>query len=253
MLEAIARARDLPLARWLHALAIPEVGEATAYDLAAVHRDLEEVADSPILRDVLELHRLRAEAAAAKPKKRAKKEAVPSAPGELQLGFDAEPPEAGDYEALVAELQNTEDRLDAAGFAKRTKKKDGAGFTTTVGPVTARAVLDFFQSEQGRAVLQRLHDLGIRPRGRGDAPVPRDHPFAGKTLVLTGTLHTITRSAATERIRAVGGNTSSSVSKKTDFLVVGENAGSKLDEARAHGVKELSEEEFLGMLNGAGG
>jgi DNA ligase (NAD+) len=253
MLEAIARARDLPLARWLHALAIPEVGEATAYDLAAVHRDLEDVADSPILRDVLELHRLRTEAAAAKPKKRAKKEAADNAPSELQLGLDAEPREGGDYEAFMAELQKTEDRLDAAGFAKRTKKKDGAGFTTTVGPVTARAVLDFFQSEQGRAVLQRLRDLGIRPRGRSDAAVARDHPFAGKTLVLTGTLHSITRSAATERIRALGGSTSSSVSKKTDYLVVGENAGSKLDEARAHGVKELSEEEFLGMLNGAGG
>jgi DNA ligase (NAD+) len=259
MLEAIARARDLPLARWLHALAIPEVGEATAYDLAAVHRDLEEVADSPILRDVLELHRLRADAAAAKPKKRAKKtraigEDDPEAPlAELQLDFErtlkaAFPDAPGEYEALMAELEKTEDRLDAAGFAKRTKKKDGEGFTTTIGPVTARAVLEFFHSDQGRAVLKRLRDFGIRPRGRSDAPVARDHPFAGKTLVLTGTLHAITRSAATERIRAVGGNTSSSVSSKTDYLVVGESAGSKLDEARAHGVKELSEAEFLALL-----
>jgi DNA ligase (NAD+) len=148
----------------------------------------------------------------------------------------------------MAELEKTEDRLDAAGFAKRTKKKDGEGFTTTIGPVTARAVLEFFHSDQGRAVLKRLRDFGIRPRGRSDAPVARDHPFAGKTLVLTGTLHAITRSAATERIRAVGGNTSSSVSSKTDYLVVGESAGSKLDEARAHGVKELSEAEFLALL-----
>jgi DNA ligase (NAD+) len=253
MLEAITRARDLPLARWLHALAIPEVGEATAYDLAAVHRDLEEVADSPILRDVLELHRLRAEAAAAKPKKRAKKAAAADesegGPGELQFGFETESAAGeSDYERLNAELLKTEERLDAAGFAKRTKKKDGAGFTTTVGPVTARAVVDFFASEQGRVVLERLRALGIRPLGRGDASAARDHAFTGKTLVLTGTLHTITRSAATERIRAVGGNTSSSVSKKTDYLVVGENAGSKLDEARAHGVKELTEEQFLAML-----
>lgn len=255
MLEAIARARDLPLARWLHALAIPEVGEATAYDLAAAHRDLEEVADSPILRDVLELHELRAKSAAAKPKRRAKKaagEAAEAAGGEMLLGLESAPAEAGEgeYERLTAELQRTEDRLDAAGFAKRTKKKDGAGFTTTAGPVTARAVLEFFAGAQGRAVLERLRALGIRPLGRSDSPVARDHLFTGKTLVLTGTLHTITRSAATERIRAVGGNTSGSVSKKTDYLVVGENAGSKLDEARAHGVKELTEEEFLGMLGG---
>jgi DNA ligase (NAD+) len=96
-------------------------------------------------------------------------------------------------------------------------------------------------------VLARLRRLGIEPRGKVHS-APSGHVFSGKTLVLTGTLTGITRGAATERIRAVGGNVSSAVSKKTDFLVVGENAGSKLDEARKHGVKELSEAEFLEML-----
>jgi DNA ligase (NAD+) len=242
MLDAIERARSLPLSRWLHGLAIPEVGETTAYDLAAVHRDVNELADSPILRDVLTLHLLRAEVAEAKPKKRAKAKAP-----ELELALSEESP-TSTYDALCAELSATEQRLEAAGFAKRTKKKDGEGFTTTIGPVAARAVVDFFASDAGRRVVERLREFGIRPLGRTDAATTRDHAFTGKTLVLTGTLHTITRSAATERIRAVGGATSSSVSKKTDFLVVGENAGSKLDEARAHGVKELSEEEFLAML-----
>ena len=243
MLEAIERARTLPLSRWLHALAIPEVGEATAYDLASVHRDLAETANSGIVRDVLELHRLRAEAAAAKPRKRGK--AKESEGDELIAVEDT----AGKYESLCQTLSTVESRLETAGFGKRTKKKDGAGFTTTIGPVAARAVLDFFSGTQGQAVLQRLRDLGINPVGRAPTqPGVANHPLSGKTLVLTGSLTSITRTAAGERIRAVGGNVSSSVSKKTDFLVVGENAGSKLDEARAHGVKELSEPEFLAML-----
>lgn len=302
MLEAIARAREFPLARWLHALAIPEVGETTAHDLAAVHTDLEDLAQSPLLRDVLHIHQLRADIAASRPKKRSKSKpqasrkpstallegsahllpgagqappardsasvegnereipaqqehtgsdrALPSSTAsELDLGL-AIPASSEEqrYEALVLDLEATEQRLEKARFAKRTKKKDGSGFVTTAGPVTARAVRDFFHGEQGQRVLARLRELGIRPLGKSATPVPSDHPFSGKTLVLTGTLHTIKRGAATEKIRAVGGNVSSSVSKKTNFLVVGEDAGSKLDEARAHGVKEMSEGEFLELL-----
>ena len=100
---------------------------------------------------------------------------------------------------------------------------------------------------------ERLKELGITPKGRpAAAAVPMDHPFTGKTLVLTGTLSAIKRGAAAEAIRAVGWNVGSSVSKKTDFLVVGEDAGSKLDEARKHGVRELTEAEFLQLLQPAG-
>ena len=142
-----------------------------------------------------------------------------------------------------------QERLEKAGFGQRTKKKDGHGFVTTAGPVLARAALDYFASEQGRKVLARLAELGIAPKGRsGGAPQAPGHPFAGKTFVLTGTLPTLKRGDASQMIRDVGGNVSSSVSKKTDYLLAGAEAGSKLDEARALGVKEIDEEEFLRML-----
>ena len=214
LLDAAERAKSLPLARWLHALAIPEVGETTAHDLAQHHETLEAVADSPLLRDVLDLDRLRAE----------KNKDAADAIGR---------------------------RLIESGFGQSSKKAkaDPRDAVVVVGPVIARATLDWFASDRGREVLKRLRQLSIAPRGKIHSAAG-GHIFSGKTLVLTGTLHTITRGAATERIRAVGGNVSSSVSKKTDFLVVGENAGSKLDEARKHGVKELSEAEFLEALGG---
>ena len=214
LLDAAERAKALPLARWLHALAIPEVGETTAHDLAKFHETLEAIAASPLLRDVLELDRVRAEKS---------KEAAD------EIGA----------------------RLIATGFAQNSKKAkaEPRDAVVAIGPVIARATLAWFASERGREVLARLRTLGIAPRGQS-ASIASDHPFSGKTLVLTGTLTATTRGAATERIRAVGGNVSSSVSKKTDFLVVGENAGSKLDEARKHGVNELSESEFLETLGG---
>jgi DNA ligase (NAD+) len=213
LLDAVERAKTLPLARWLHALAIPEVGETTAHDLAKYHETLEDVADSPLLRDVLELDQLR-----------------------------------GEKNKDAADVVGR--RLIESGFAHSSKKAkaEPRDAVVTVGPVVARAALDWFESERGRTVLARLRKLGIKPRGQKISGAAGGHPFSGKTLVLTGTLAGIARGAATERIRAVGGNVSSSVSRKTDFLVVGENAGSKLDEARKHGVKELSEAEFLAML-----
>ena len=75
-------------------------------------------------------------------------------------------------------------------------------------------------------------------------------PFAGKTFVLTGTLPTLTREEATAKIEALGGKVSSSVSKKTDSVLAGDDAGSKLDKAQKLGVKIIDEKEFLRMCAG---
>jgi DNA ligase (NAD+) len=94
-----------------------------------------------------------------------------------------------------------------------------------------------------------LRTLGIAPKGGGGKA---DSPFAGKTFVLTGTLEKMHRNEAGEKIRALGGNVSSSVSRKTSFVVAGPGAGSKLDDAKALGVTVLDEDQFLEMLAGAG-
>jgi DNA ligase (NAD+) len=96
-----------------------------------------------------------------------------------------------------------------------------------------------------------MHRLGISPRGVTKAASTKSHPFAAKTFVLTGTLPTLSRDEASAMIREVGGNVTGSVSKKTDYVLAGEEAGSKLDRARELGVPVLDEKQFRALLGAA--
>ena len=122
-----------------------------------------------------------------------------------------------------------------------------------VGQVASARVLDFFQSEAGRAMMEKLAALRIDPQSDNYAPVPQAAAgagLAGTTWVITGTL-TEPRPVFEELIRQRGGKTSGSVSKNTAYLLAGEEAGSKLDKARQLGVKVVSEAEFRAMLENA--
>ena len=213
-IHAIERARTLPFSRWLFALAIPDVGKTTATQLARFHDNIDEVADSQLLRDVLEYHERRKQ---------------------KQDGKE------------IAE------RLTKAGFAKRSKSKAEKkhGIVTEVGPVVARSVLDFFASATGRKILHRLKQLEIQPKSeRVSAKKAAEFPLAGKTFVLTGALPSMTREEATDEIEALGGRVSSSVSKKTDYVLAGAEPGSKFDKAKQLGIRILDEAEFRQMLAG---
>jgi DNA ligase (NAD+) len=123
-----------------------------------------------------------------------------------------------------------------------------------VGPITAKAIVGWATSDHGRKALRRMHELGLKPQGMPSLAAGANAGtgvFRGKTFVLTGTLPTLSRDQASERIREAGGNVTGAVSKNTDYLLAGENAGSKLDKARELGVTILSEEEFLKLV-GAG-
>lgn len=238
LLEAIERARRLPLARWLNGLAIPEVGEETAHDLARFHQSLAEVADSQLLRDVIALDRLRKEMVSANPRAKSNRSKIQPEREDLVQR----------YQRLVPEADRIGRRLIDVGFAERAKRKDArdSDAVTKIGPVVARAALEWFSSERGRKVLERLRTLGIQPRGA--IPTSVQNAFAGKTFVLTGSLERMPRSEAQEIIRSRGGNVSGSVSRKTDFVVAGPGAGSKLTEATALGIQILSEDDFLKLL-----
>ena len=192
-INAIERAKTLPLSRWSYALAIPDVGKTTATQIAKFHETIEDVADSQLLRDVLDYH-----------EKRDQKESAKE----------------------IAE------RLIKAGFAKRSKSKaEKDGIVTEVGPVVAKSVLDFFASPAGKKILRRMKELGIQPKNeKVSAKKAAKLPLAGKTFVLTGTLPSMTRDEATEKIEALGGHVSSS------------------DKAKQLGVKIIDESEFRKMV-----
>ncbi len=118
--------------------------------------------------------------------------------------------------------------------------------TPGVGEKMARSIRTQLDDERMRALIADLRAVGLRFAEAG--PAPTDGPLAGKAVVLTGTLPTLSREEATERIQAAGGRVTSAVSKKTHYLVAGESAGSKLEKARRLMVPVLDEEKLLVML-----
>ena len=119
-----------------------------------------------------------------------------------------------------------------------------------IGEVVAASIRDFFDTESNRILIDRLEAHGVNLREeRRNVPV-ENMVFAGKTFVVTGSLKNYSRDEMHERIKQLGGKPSSSVSKKTDFVVAGEEAGSKLEKANSLGVRVLTEDEFESLARG---
>ncbi len=173
LLDALAHSKNTTLPRFLYALGIRDVGEATARALA-VH--------------------------------------------------------FGDLDALLAASADEIERVP------------------DVGPVIAASVHRFFQQPHNREVIDALRERGVRWAAVKKSAGSPDSPVAGRSFVLTGSLALMTREQAQERILALGGKVSGSVSKKTDYVIAGAEAGSKLRKAQALGVRVMSEEEFMKLL-----
>jgi DNA ligase (NAD+) len=140
----------------------------------------------------------------------------------------------------LAETFGTVERLMDAGTDELTAVEN-------IGGVVAGSVVDFFRDKANRDLVASYLERGvvIEPAVRRSV----SGPFAGKTLVVTGTLETLSREEAKEAIRAAGGSAAESVSKKTGFVLVGADPGSKAEKARSLGVPVLSEAEFLAMIH----
>ena len=139
---------------------------------------------------------------------------------------------------VLAQEFGTLDALMEASAERLTEVRD-------VGAVTAEYIVSWFREPQSRHLLERLRAAGVNFKCEIEIT---DRRFEGMTFVLTGALSLFTRDEATERIESLGGKASGSVSKKTTYVVAGENAGSKLRKANELGIPVLSEEEFLKML-----
>ncbi|MBY0294368.1 NAD-dependent DNA ligase LigA [Patescibacteria group bacterium] len=118
-----------------------------------------------------------------------------------------------------------------------------------IGPIVGKSIVGWFDEKENRKLLERLQKLiHITNPEYKTAQTSGNLPLSGKTFVLTGTLSTMSRDEAKEKIRKLGGDVSSSVSKNTTYVVAGEEAGSKLDKAQELGVQVLSEEQFQTLL-----
>ena len=117
-----------------------------------------------------------------------------------------------------------------------------------IGPVVAQSISDFFAGQAGRALVERLKAAGLTMKADRSAAPAAEQVLSGKTLVVTGTLETFSRQEIETIIKQLGGKAGGSVSKKTSYVVAGEEAGSKLDKARKLGVPVLSEKEFLKLI-----
>jgi DNA ligase (NAD+) len=117
-----------------------------------------------------------------------------------------------------------------------------------VGPIVAESIVSFFQEGRTKKAIRTLKDAGVNTKKLKAKKVVKETAIKGKTFVVTGTLKGYARKEMEDYIKSLGGKVSSSVSKKTAYLLCGESPGSKLDNAKKLGVKVLSEEEFEGLV-----
>jgi len=146
-------------------------------------------------------------------------------------------------------FQNAQLIADAAGDMDTLESMSAEQLEAVeqVGPVIAKSVVSFFAQPQNRAIVEKLRRAGVNLRGV-TKPQAASGPLLGKSFVLTGTLPSLTREEATAMIVGAGGKVSGSVSKKTDYVVAGDAAGSKLTKAEALGVKVIDEAGLRDLL-----
>jgi DNA ligase (NAD+) len=145
--------------------------------------------------------------------------------------------------SLLAEHFGSIKKLMDADYEKLRDLED-------IGPEIAESISDFFSRKENRKSIERMYKLGLSPKR---PPSGGGRPLAGKTFVFTGSLDGYTRSEAENLVESLGGRAASSVSGNTDYLVRGENPGSKLSDARKEGVSIIGEAEFQELVDKAGG
>ncbi len=142
---------------------------------------------------------------------------------------------------VLAEYFHT---MDALMKAPRAELE----LVSEIGPIVAETIYHFFREPRNEALIGRLRSSGVQMQMEGPAPDRPEQVFAGKTIVVTGTLEAMARQEIKELIEARGGRVTSSVSKKTDFVLAGADPGSKVDKARSLGIAIVDEIEFRSML-----
>jgi len=149
----------------------------------------------------------------------------------------------GETAEILAREFHSLDELAAAS-------KESLTSIDTIGPKIADSIIAFFKQEENKNIINKLRAAGVN-LGE-EAATPKELPLAGQEFVITGRLEAFTRQEAEARIKALGGTTKDNVTQKTNCLVAGADPGSKLARAQALGIKQLTEEDFIRLLNETG-
>jgi DNA ligase (NAD+) len=140
---------------------------------------------------------------------------------------------------FLSEAFGNMDQISAADVEKLQQAEE-------VGPKVAESIFQFFREPRNRELVDRLRGVGLQFEYRSSRPVAG--PLRGTTFVLTGTLPNLTREEAKAKIESAGGKVASTVSRKTTYVVAGDDAGSKLDKARELGIRVITEEQLLDLI-----
>ena len=215
LLISIEKARNITLPRLLTSLSIPQVGEETAYDIVDYFNNKSVPHITP----------------------------SGSSKADSAISANGHTGSAGSIsEEIVAKGKESDSILDMIASATKEEIESIHG----VGPVVAKSVHDWFEDSDNRKLMKNL--LKQVMIGEMKKTTGADLPLQGKTFVFTGTMPTLDRLDAERMVRDLGGEVSSSVSKKTGYVVAGENPGSKLGKAESLGVKVIGEEGFLALI-----
>lgn len=255
ILDSIAQSRTPPLARFLFALGIRHVGESTAKQLAAAFGNLDTVrrAPEPILACLPDIGSVVAHAIAHYFRQPAQQKMLDDLLQHVAPQAAAPSPQTRAHAAPEQWLQRLPGIKLSEKRAAELWQLAGSLHALQTDQALPQEWQDWRKQPAHAALLQEIAAFTeALPENSADGVSgslhPKNSPIAGKTFVLTGTLPTLKRDQAAALIEAAGGKVSGSVSKKTDFVVAGEAAGSKLEKAQALGVAVLNEEELLGML-----
>ena len=255
ILDSIAQSRTPPLARFLFALGIRHVGESTAKQLASAFGNLDTVrrAPEPILAGLPDIGSVVAHAIAHYFRQPAQQKMLDDLLQHVAPQAAAPSPQTRAHAAPEQWLQRLPGIKLSEKRAAELWQLAGSLHALQTDQALPQEWQDWRRQPAHAALLQEITAFTeALPESRTDGDSgslhPENSPVAGKTFVLTGTLPTLKRDQAAALIEAAGGKVSGSVSKKTDFVVAGEAAGSKLEKAQALGVAVLSEKELLGML-----
>ena len=255
ILDSIAQSRTPPLARFLFALGIRHVGESTAKQLASAFGNLDTVrrAPEPILACLPDIGSVVAHAIAHYFRQPAQQKMLDDLLQHVAPQAAAPSPQTRAHAAPEQWLQRLPNIKLSEKRAAELWQLAGSLHALQTDQALPQEWQDWRRQPAHAALLQEITAFTeALPESSTDGDSgslhPENSPIAGKTFVLTGTLPTLKRDQAAALIEAAGGKVSGSVSKKTDFVVAGEAAGSKLEKAQSLGVAVLSEEELLGML-----